>query len=255
MSELSVQHWLRLLLALCASGCASIQAEFLARPFDASGRLSRDELTPSGLRVSGGEMEDLASPYLGAIQLVFENRSAEWLHIRDVRLRFGSAEQDAAVRVPYGSDLTTWYEATLQRNEVREHNRAVVLGLITLGGATLAAASADERVAAVGGVATLGALTALTVSDVKSSIDALERPAIFPDTHLLSGPFAVPPSLFVKKWITLGTPGGDSPCVSSMTLSYALEGRARENVYLRFKVDSEWQASACRALLHDRGGS
>jgi hypothetical protein len=254
MLESSVQHRSLLCLALYLPGCASIQAEFLARPFDASGHLTQGELTPSGLRVSGGEMEDLASPYLGAIQLVFENRSADWVRIQDVRLRFGTPAQDAAVRVPYGRDLTTWYEATLQRNEVREHNRALVLGLITLGGATVAAASGDERVAAVGGVASLGALTALTVSDVKASIDALERPAIFPETHLLSGPFAVPPSLFVKKWITLGTPGSDTPCVSSMTLSYAIEGRARENVYLRFKVDSEWQAKACGSLLHARGG-
>lgn len=255
MSESSVQHWLRLLLALSVSGCASVQGEFLARPFDASGRLSGAELTPSGLRVSGGEMEDLSSPYLGAIQLVFENQSADWVRIQDVRMRFGGAEEDAAVRVPYGSDLTTWYEATLQRNDVREHNRGVVLGLIALGGATVAAASGDETVRTVGGVASLGALTALTVSDVKTSIDALERPAIFPETHLLSGPFAVPPSLFVKKWITLGTPGGKAPCVSAMTLSYQVEGRARENVYLPFKVDSEWQARACGSLLHAQGGN
>lgn len=255
MLESSVQHRLLLALWLCLPGCASVQAEFLARPFDASGRLSQDELTPSGLRVSGGEMEDLSSPYLGAIQLVFENESADWVRIRDVRMRFGSSEQNAAVSVPYGSDLATWYEATLQRNEVREHNRGVLLGLVALGGATVAAASGDQTARAVGGVASLAALTSLTVSDVKSSIDALERPAIFPDTHLLSGPFAVPPSLFVKKWITLGTLGGDAPCVSSMTLSYQVEGGARENVYLRFKVDSEWQASACGSLLHARGGN
>src|SRR5688572_26549838 len=101
MCESSVQHRLLLVLALCLPGCASIQGESLARPFDAAGRLTDAELTPSGLRVSGGEMDDLSSPYLGAIQVVFENRSAEWVRIRDVRLRFGSPEQDAAVRVPY----------------------------------------------------------------------------------------------------------------------------------------------------------
>jgi hypothetical protein len=232
-----------------------MQADFLARPFDASGQLSQNELTPSGLRVSGGEMDDLASPYLGAIQLVFDNESADWVRIRGVRLRFASPEHDAAVRVPYGSDLTTWYESTLRRNEVREQNRQVLLGLIALGGATIAAASGDEAVRAVGGVASLGAVTALTVSDVKASIDALERPAMFPESHLLAGPFAVPPALSVKKWITLGTPGGSSPCVSDMTLSYEVEGRAREHVYLKFKVDSEWQARACGSLFHARGGN
>jgi hypothetical protein len=254
MFESAMQHRVLLLAALCLPSCAGIQAEFLARPFDAAGRLSEDELTASGLRVSGGEMEELASPYLGAIQLVFENESAEWLRIRDVRMRFGGAEEDAAVRVPWGSELDTWYEATLQRNQVREHNRSVLLGALALGGATLAMASGDDGVRAVGGLASLGAVTALTVSDVKADIDGLERPPIFPETHLLSGPFSVPPALFVKKWITLGTPAA-APCVSTMTLSYQVEGRARENVYLRFKVDSEWQARACGSLLHTRGGN
>lgn len=259
MNESLLQHRLQhrrllLALALCIPSCARVQGDFLARPFDDSGRLSQEELTPSALRVSGGEMADLASPYLGAIQLVFENESAEWVRIRDVRLRFGSAEQDAAVRVPYGTDLTSWYESTLVRNDVRDHNRSIVLGSITLGAAMVAAASHDETVRAAGGLASLGAATALTVSDVDARIDALERPAMFPEHHLLAGPFAVPPALFVKKWITLQTPGGSLPCVAGMTVSYAVDGRAREHVYLKFKVSSEWQAKACRSRPHARGG-
>jgi hypothetical protein len=78
---------------------------------------------------------------------------------------------------------------------------------------------------------------------------AVQAAPSYPDQHLLTVPFSIPPGLFVKRWILLSTP--DNPpggCVDSMVLSYETSDHSTGRVLLSFKIPaSSWQP-ACRAV-------
>jgi hypothetical protein len=76
-------------------------------------------------------------------------------------------------------------------------------------------------------------------------------PPAYPDQHLLTTPFRVPPGLFTKRWILLSTPD-DPPgrCIDSMILTYETGDHEIGRVSLPFKVSpTDWQPRACSQLM------
>jgi hypothetical protein len=238
-----VSTWL---MVFGVQGCASVHSTYEARPVDAYGRFSESNVTASGLRITGGEMTELASSQFGAIALTFENTSHSWLRVRRVSLDFGGAFYNQNVLVPWGSDIDAWYQATTTRNAVRDHNRDLALAVLGIAGTTVAAASSDPLADVIGGTVALASLGTLAVEGLSASARAAGRTAIFPETHLLAGPFGVPPNLFSKKWILLQTSErAKAYCIESMFVTYELEERGWERVLLEFKSASAWQRAAC----------
>src|SRR5688500_19986022 len=95
MSAVVSVVWRALLLgAWAVCGCATISSAEPAVPIDEHGRLSKSQVTASGLRVSGEELSSLSSPYFGALEVTFENDSAAWAHIERVHLNFGGKLHD-----------------------------------------------------------------------------------------------------------------------------------------------------------------
>src|SRR5262245_9114965 len=117
----------RLWLPLLLLGCASVQDAHVATPVDEQGQLADQARTRSGLIISGEERGEYASSNFGLIEITLENRSSEWLRLSRIALDFGSPEQNAGVYLPVGAEISAWYRATLQRNDIRATNSALVL--------------------------------------------------------------------------------------------------------------------------------
>lgn len=240
------------LTALGVMACAGVEGRFAASPVDDQGRLMSARTTESGLAISGEELRSYGSEYFGLIEVVFENTTADWIHISRLELDFLDPAKNAAVRIPRGAELDAWYVATLQRNDIRDTNHATALGAILALGEVVAVAGAvsgKRKVAAAGGAVALGAATAALVDRQDRRVQRAENVRVMPGSHLLATPFAVPPGLFTKKWVLLQTTSRSAPCVSSMLVDYDVQGRGRERVLVRFRYElerSEWQRRACR---------
>jgi hypothetical protein len=232
---------------MVTNACASIQNTRLAQPMDEQGHLSKKWTTSTGLQISGEELTSLSSSNFGAIELTFENTTSEWRRIRRVSLDFGGPTKNQFVTVPWGDDIRAWGEATVARNEIAATNRQLALGAVALTGAIVAVGSNSKSVRKAGGLASLSALAAMQVDRSMSIVDSAEHVNIFPEDHLLAGPFAIPPHLFAKKWILFYTKNTSvQPCIDALILTYEFEDRPFERVFLRYKDYSEWQKEACR---------
>lgn len=241
------------LLALTALGCAHIQNEHVATPIDEHGDLLEQERTKSGLVISGQEVTAYSSTHFGMVEVTFENKSPDWVRIPRLSLEFGNAAMDAEVLLPTGGDITAWYLATVQRNQISDTNEASALvGLFVLGQtAELIGAATEKRgLAAVGKGLALAAGTAAVADGISDGIQRAERVSVLPHTHLLALPLAVPPGLFAKKWVLVNTRDRSTPCVLGLILDYDVESHGHERVLLKFRRAghrSEWQREACMA--------
>lgn len=223
-------------------GCATIENDHWARPVDAEGKPTGYGRTPSGLRVTGEEVGLHASRYFGLVELTFENPTTEWRNISDVHLDFGGEELDAYVRYPQGQQLTAWYRANQRRNEIRQQNQGLALAALGASGRALSRTS-DTRVGRVLG----GAMAITALAGFAARRWGEEPTPLYPDSHLLSGPFSVPPGLFVKRWVLINTVRSQGvPCLHSVTLGYAVNERGDERVRLRFKERTAWQKLPCK---------
>jgi hypothetical protein len=105
---------------------------------------------------------------------------------------------------------------------------------------------------AAGSLAVLRAETVVEVDRTTHAINTAKHVGIFPDSHLLNGPFAVPPNLFVKRWVLLNTNvAHDAPCIDWFVMTYEFEGGGFERVYLKYKERSERQRANCSSGRQD----
>jgi hypothetical protein len=231
------------------AGCARVQNAQPAVPLDAQGKPAPATAMNSGLRISGEELRELSSAYFGVLEVTFENPTAEWVRVERVTLDFGSPAKNATMGVPAGDDLKAFVASTEQRNAVRAVNRQTAFALTALGGALVGGLSTNQGASIAGDTVAVASLGALAVDSQAQSIAKAEQVARLPETHLLAGGFAVPPGLFVKRWIVLQTkPPGLAECIGAVTLAYELGTKASERVLLTFKAAhraSEWQNAAC----------
>jgi hypothetical protein len=113
--------------------------------------------------------------------------------------------------------------------------------------APVAVAPVAEAPAATGPLAAAPVAGAPAAAGPEPS--AAQAAPSYPEQHLLSVPFSVPPGLFIKRWILLSTP--DNPpggCIDSMVLSYETSDHATGRVLLSFKIPATpWQTS-CQAV-------
>jgi hypothetical protein len=219
-----------------ASGCASVANSQGAVPLDARGQPVGGKTTPAGLRVTGEELSDLASPHFEVLEVTFENPSERWIRLRDVKLDFESPANNAIVRFPIGSELHSLMQATQQRNAIAGMNKRSALALVALGGAVAAGAATEPRAEAAAGLLSVGAVGALAATDVNDHVQKLERAPNVPELHLYSGPIQVPPGLFAKRWVAIEAQDrAGGPCLQTVLIDYALETGGRERVSLKFR--------------------
>ncbi len=242
--------------AIPLSGCATVKSGDYGVALDDTGHPRSPAANTERLKISAGEHGSLSSPYFGVVEVTFENNTPAWIQIDHIDLDFGTADKNKSVLIPWGDDIDTWEQATLQRNAIRAANTQTALGLIAIAGAVAGSAAGRHSAAgAIGGTVALGALAGLYAQERNAAVEATRDPSRFPPTHLLTMPLRIPPGLFAKRWLLLYTAaqplGG---CIDSFILSYETAEHERGRVLLKFKeiynssadgAGSEWQVNAC----------
>jgi len=240
------------------TGCATVSSGPYGIPLDGhhdggAGATSSPFVT--GLKVSAGELPQLASPYFGAVEVTFENPSPRWIQVDRVDVDFGSPQRNQVVFVPWGADIDAWRQAAVDSLAIGYASGR--LQMLAVGGDAIAARDRRGSATPVQGgtipVAALGTLEARP--GPRSPEAALPDPGDpFPPSHLLSFPIRVPPGLFAKRWILFYT--SDSPlggCIDSMVLGYTTSDGKHDHVLVRFKEPwSAWQAPACRPQVQGK---
>jgi hypothetical protein len=240
-----------LLVVISLSGalsCATVRSGEYGVPLAANSAAPAQSKT--GLKISATELNDLSSPFLGAVEVTFENDSPAWVQIDRVDLDFGTPQKNQSVFLPWGAEIDSWDRAVAQRNAIRTVNAQSGLALMALSGSVLRVAGAAGHGRAVtnaGGILAAGALIGALQQDLTDSQRDAERVATFPENHLLNVPIRIPPGLFAKRWLLLYTAarplGG---CIDSVILGFETANAGRERVLLKFKDSyTEWQKLSC----------
>ena len=145
--------------AIPLSGCATVNSGDYGVALDDTGHPRSPAPGNEKLKISAGERGALSSPYFGVVEVTFENNTPAWIQIDHIDLDFGTADKNKSVFIPWGEDIDTWEQATIERNAIRAANTQTALGLIALGGlVTSAAAGRHHAAGALGGAIALGAL-------------------------------------------------------------------------------------------------
>ena len=233
------------LACVLASGCATIDNGNYGVPVDAANR-PQASAAPPPLLVSAGEAPSYSSRYLGLVEVTFENRTSVWKQVDRVALSFGSATKSRNIAIASGEEIEAWERAITIGRAIALTNAGT--GIEALGRVPVDRLGAwvDQRHPAA---AAAGTTDAGAPAGVGSG--AVPTPPSYPDQHLLTTPFRIPPGLFTKRWILLST--SDDPlggCIDSMVLSYETSDHTTGRMILSFKIrGTGWQPAACPAPL------
>ncbi|HXU62015.1 MAG TPA: hypothetical protein VN962_09960 [Polyangia bacterium] len=229
--------------ALLASGCvpAALPGQE-GVPLGVANRPQKGDGPPQPLQVSASEAPNFSTAYLGLVEVTFENRTPVWKEVVRVAVDFGSPARNKSVTIATADEIDAW-------------ERAIKLRAPMYGAAP---STAVERWGLGALVDTLGTRVDAHPRDTPAAeTAATSPPPAYPDQHLLTTPFRVPPGLFTKRWILLSTP--DDPaggCIDSMILTYETSDHEMGRVALPFKISpSDWQPQACARLMANPNGN
>ena len=236
-------------IAVFVQGCATVASGpygvSVDQPKPTTAATAATTQSGSPLRISAGELTDLASSYFGVVEVTFENRSPVWIQIDSATLDFGTPAKNRSVAIPQGADIEGWERAVLQRSSVSASGDLAARELMGLARPNVWNPAGDPR------ASTVGALVALDNQKSCEPAGASDDGERFPSTHLMALPFRIPPGLFAKRWVLLYT--ADRPlggCIDSVTLDYRTSAGSGDRVLLHFKnAPSEWQRASCGAPL------
>ena len=230
---LRVCFYLSLILsALIITGCATADYSNYGYQVneDNTGKSKKNPKTELGLIVSAQDDGVFESNYFGVINFSFVNTSQEWIYIKNIRIDFGDDAKNDNIKIISGNDIVTWRDSTMLRNNIDEHNMNLFLGTLAVTGAVLSV-SGNKNVKTAGQAMLLGAEGSLTVKALSDSYDKIQFSTIFPQSHLLNSDFAIPPGLFVRKWVVLNTKNHDKTGpITSLDIEYLTENNKKEKV-------------------------
>jgi hypothetical protein len=216
-------------------------------PLDAANRPQATAASPP-LVVSASEAPNYSSAYLGLVEVTFENHTAVWKQVDRVSVDFGSPANNQSVTIASAEDIEAWERAIGLGGNV-QGTYVGQGGYVHTAIESLGVGLVDRLASLIGQhhQAAAAAVAAGAPAAAGAQASAVPPPPSYPEQHLLTTPFRVPPGLFAKRWILLSTP--DNPpggCVDSMILSYETSDHATGRVLVPFKVrTSDWQAPAC----------
>jgi hypothetical protein len=165
--------------ALAPGGCVTVEGD----PGVALNAANQPSAAapPPPLVVTAREAVTYANTYVGLVEVTFENRTDVWKQVDHVAVDFGSPIKDQSITIASGEDIDAWERATKLR--------CVAWGPVGL-----------TSIEALGlGISfdTLGAWVAGRSRPLPAAAPAgTPAPPSYPDQHLLTTPFRIPPGLF-----------------------------------------------------------
>lgn len=128
-------------------------------------------------------------------QFSIKNHTNKWIEFDGAVM-----EGDKSISVLVGNRIDSWIEACTLESNVSQHNMALFLGAVAVGGAAVAGASGHQQTATTGAVVALGAISVAAVQDYQNSKKRAEFQKAFPDKHIFQ-PFVLPPGKVIQRWI------------------------------------------------------
>jgi len=183
-------------------GCASVHHSEMAQP-----RVPKDPNRTAhemkNLDFSAEARSDLSNEHFIFVEFSLENRGNNWLRVSEFKVDFMNDTFNNELKIVSGSDLLDWKEGIQNKKKIEDHNTALFLSSIALAGSLTAGVSQNSTAQAVGGIAALGAIGALTVHALNEAQDKANYAEIFPKSHILHGKVNLPPELFHRKWMLI----------------------------------------------------
>lgn len=167
------------------------------------------------------------------INFTFGNKGTKWRRVKKITVTNIAGSEEA--RIIVGSDLVSWAKGTSRRAKIDAHNTQMVLGAVAGAFAIGAGAAYNGGNNGLAGGLAVSALTVATISDFNNlmdGIDGLELAKLVPPEHLYT-PFAIPPGLYISKWLVVQMPVGKLLTY----LDFDVEYLSGEKVSYRVKLD------------------
>lgn len=216
--------------------CASVHTGSFARDVDKAPSSSSDNRTTSGLVISSAINDQYCSEYFGMVDFTFENTTQDWIRIKKIIVDFGTNKIDTNTKFTSGYDLKVYIHACDRRNAIKQFNNELLLGSVAGVAYGTAMLSDNEDVKTAGMVVLTGLAASLTVADFNRNLDSIRRSAIFPENHLLSEGFIIPPNLFVNKWLLINSKNHhETGFIGGFYLEYEMENGQKERVYVNLR--------------------
>jgi len=194
----------------------------------------------SGLVISGALDPDRSSTYFGAFDFVIENKSDQWIVLREVRISFLTPEQNQNISIPVGAQFYSWYQAMRNLQTYNQKKAAVIGGVL---GATLMVSGENQSQQNFGAIT-----TGLSIAALATAKNYSEILVGLPTDHLLYGDMLVPPGLFLKRGLIVNsTKHKETGYVHTLVLEFKDDSGTPQKYYLQFRervgtVSGGWQA-------------
>ena len=227
------------------TSCAQMHKSYVAKPgnFFINGKTA-------GLVISGEYDNSFSDTYFGLVHLVFENKSDEWVTIKDIEVSFGKEANKYVnfLSPKTGKNLLKIYMESKKKVLLMEQKNRAAWGAALAGLAAAGAAVAAANNSSNKKNSTYKANQALAQGLVTAAIvaEASRRPikkAVmeeYPEGHLLKkGDFIIPPGLFEERWIIVNTRNHEElGYLHSMDISYRTKKGTKETATLQFRKDA-----------------
>ncbi len=215
--------------------------------------------TKTGLVISGDEADNISTEYFGTLEFVFRNTTDEWVRIKNLKISFGEENIDKNVLVPAGQDLYEWQKAFSKQMAIDYRNSSRFLATAAFISGALTASTSDSKEANRSAAVFGTAVVAMAINDINSAAKMGNMAVTtYPEDHLLGGNFAVPPGLFVNKFIVLNSrKNSEIGYLSKIIIEYETENGIKDKVILQFRKDpyqtgdysgtgSKWQSTVLK---------
>jgi len=221
------------MLAALAGGCAMTEGDSGGQPN------APNRPPPPPLVVSAREAVTYSTTYVGLVEVTFQNQTDVWKEVDQVAVDFGGPAKNQSITIASGEDMDAWERAVRLRCINDAPSRPTSVELLGLGHL----------------FDTLGASGGQRGPTVPAAGSGPAQPPAYPDQHLLTTPFRIPPGLFANRWILLSTPY-DPPggCVDTMTISYETSDHQTARALVPIRLPgSSWQQRTCYLRDHPGG--
>jgi hypothetical protein len=160
------------------------------------------------------------------LSCTFENTSEDhWVnvHVREATVRGNKVK----ATVLSAADVNAFTSALIYKKKKDQHNTAMALNLVAVGGLVVAGSKNTSSVAKTVGL--LASTTALTAAEI-AALTSQRNHGQFAQEHMYGGMTRIPPGLFVRKGIVVEAPKAEwqpnsievcfkSPAVECVSLS------------------------------------
>lgn len=179
--------------------------------------------------------------YFGLVSVEFSNNTGNWVKIKSIKTSFGNSIIDDNVSVVTGENLKSWDSAIYNKLRNDAFYSQLLLGSIAILGAT----SNNKSGKKLG----LGAVSALSISELSKRKDRINLGEVVPSSHLFAGAFTVPPGMSVSKWILFGTESNKTtPYINNLFINASLNNgkKLQADINLRGEMGGDggcsWQS-------------